>query len=260
MRRWQGFTLIEMVISIILLSIVGLFLGEVIRQSLVLYSDTSTREALVQQGRFVTERLRREIRESVPNSVIVEGSCIEILPIINSGLYMELASPSAASSSIRVLPLEKTIQAGERLVVYPTNAAELRDDISGFNQIAEVASDVDFSAPNDIQMVNVSLAQATGFKTSSPAKRVYFYRQPVAFCQRNSELYRYEGYPIDRAALTPALLDAYGVKVAENVSSVAFAIESPKLQRNGLVKMELTFSANGEEVRFDHDALIYNTP
>ena len=52
----RGLTLIEMVVSITLLGIVGLFVGEVVRQSLVLYSDSSNREALIQQGRFATER------------------------------------------------------------------------------------------------------------------------------------------------------------------------------------------------------------
>ncbi|WP_141193212.1 PilW family protein, partial [Vibrio sp. V17_P4S1T151] len=76
----RGFTLIEMVIAIILLSVVGLFLGSVIRQSMGIYVDTTAREALIQQGRFVTERLSRELREAVPNSVMVENGCIEFLP------------------------------------------------------------------------------------------------------------------------------------------------------------------------------------
>ena len=67
----RGFTLIEMVVSITLLGIVGLFVGEVVRQSLVLYSDSSNREALIQQGRFATERLRREIREAIPNLSLI---------------------------------------------------------------------------------------------------------------------------------------------------------------------------------------------
>lgn len=48
--------------------------------------------------------------------------------------------------------------------------------------------------------------------------------------------------------------------MAENISRANFVVDTPSLQRNGLIKIELTFADRGEEVRFDHDALIYNTP
>ncbi|MDA0119354.1 PilW family protein [Vibrio sp. T11.5] len=256
----RGFTLIEMVISITLLGIVGLFVGEVVRQSLVLYSDSSNREALIQQGRFATERLRREIREAIPNSVVVANNCIEILPITNSAIYMDLPTVAATSAAIRVLPVVKSITAGERVVVYPTDAAELRQSISGVGQIAQVSTDVDFSASGAMtSMVNVNLTVSAGFTALSPADRLYFYRDPVAFCLVGTELLRYSNYALDRVTLDPALL-GQGVRVAGNLAAVNFVVASPQLQRNGLVKMELTFSDNGEQIRFDHDALIYNTP
>ena len=259
LKRVRGFTLIEMVVSITLLGIVGLFIGEVIRQSLVLYSDSASREALVQQGRFVTERLRREIREAVPNSVIVNNECIEILPITNSAIYLDLPSPSSASNTIRVLPIAKNIPANERVVVYPTDAIELRTDVVATGQTAQVLT-VDFAASGAMtSMVDVTLTQASGFETLSPADRLYFYREPVAFCLVGNELLRYSGYSLNRASLTPASLNT-GVRVAGNLSAVNFFVEQPQLQRNGLVKMELIFEDNGEQVRFDHDALIYNTP
>ncbi len=68
----RGFTLIEMVITIILLGIVGLFLGNIAGQAMGIYVDTTAREALIQQGRFLTERMSRELREAVPNSVLVD--------------------------------------------------------------------------------------------------------------------------------------------------------------------------------------------
>ncbi|MBN3574260.1 PilW family protein [Vibrio neptunius] len=256
----RGFTLIEMVISITLLGIVGLFVGEVVRQSLVLYSDSSNREALIQQGRFATERLRREIREAIPNSVVVANNCIEILPITNSAIYMDLPTVAATSASIRVLPVVKSISAGERVVVYPTDAAELRQNISGVGQIAQVSTDVDFAVSGAMtSMVDVNLTVSAGFTTLSPADRLYFYRDPVAFCLVGTELLRYSNYALDRATLDPALL-GQGVRIAGNLAAVNFVVASPQLQRNGLVKMELTFSDNGEQIRFDHDALIYNTP
>lgn len=114
----RGFTLMEMVIAIILLGIVGLFLGNVAGQAMGIAATSSSREALIQQGRFITERLSREIREAVPNSVIVENNCIEFLPIINSGIYSQLANNT---EQLKFLPLKKqNLLQGDRLVVFPT--------------------------------------------------------------------------------------------------------------------------------------------
>lgn len=255
----RGFTLIEMVISIILLAVVGLFLGSVIRQGLSIYVDSSAREALIQQGRFFTERLSRELREAVPNSVLVANGCIEFLPITNSALYSSLPSALAPSTTIRLLPIEKSLAADERLVVYPLDGEALRQTVSSAAQTAQVAADVDFTSPNDRTMVNVTLTQAASFERQSPARRVYFYRTPVAFCYENNRIYRYADYQLDRTALQPSELGT-GVLMAENLSQASFQVAEPELQRNGLIKIELIFADRGEEVRFDHDALIYNTP
>ncbi|KJY82092.1 MSHA biogenesis protein MshO [Vibrio galatheae] len=259
----RGFTLIEMVASIVLLGVVGLFLGEVIRQSLVLFSDTSSREALVQQGRFVTERLRRELREAVPNSVVVngDGSCIEFVPIVNSGLYQQL--PVVGSSdTLRVLPITKQITANDRLTIYPTSNSELRATPTGSGQVTVIENDVTFTTPvppATWSMVDIDLTPPTVFTNGSPANRFYIYNQLVAFCKFGSTLNRYSGYPLGRLDLDPVYLGA-PTKMVENLSGANFVVEQPQLQRNGLIKMELIFEAKGEQVRFDHDALIYNTP
>ena len=43
-KKQQGFTLIEMVISIVLLGVVGVSLSAIIQHSMTIYTDTTTRE------------------------------------------------------------------------------------------------------------------------------------------------------------------------------------------------------------------------
>jgi MSHA biogenesis protein MshO len=253
----RGFTLIEMVISIILLAVVGLFLGSVIRQGLSIYVDSSAREALIQQGRFVTERLSRELREAVPNSVLVANGCIEFLPITNSAIYSEL--PSAAGP-FRLLPINKQVTQDERLVVLPRDAQSLLGYLSpNAEQIALITQSVVFNASNQLTMVDVPISAANPFSLQSPARRVYFYRTPVAFCYRDNRLYRYADYDFTRSTLEPSELGTR-VLMAENLSQASFEEAEPELQRNGLIKIELTFEDRGEKVEFVHNALIYNTP
>lgn len=82
---------------------------------------------------------------------------------------------------------------------------------------------------------------------------------PVAYCYQGNSIYRYAGYSLNRTALSPAYL-GNGVLMAQSLSGANFSVLAPQLQRNGLVKIELTFADKGEQVRFDHDALVYNTP
>lgn len=262
MTKARGFTLIEMVISITLLGIVGLFVGEVIRLSLTLYSDVEARSSLIQQGRFATERLRREIREAVPNSVVTNssGRCVEFFPIVNSGIYTNLPTFSP-SNTLRALPFTGAGKKGDRITVYPTSNAQLRTSIIPTNsQVAVLERDIEFSPDISSTMIDIELASATKFANNSPANRFYVYSQPVAFCIVGDELRRYDGYGMDRTLEPGDTSLGSGVVLVDSLLGGNFLAQEAQLQRNGLVKIELTFTGNGEVMRFDDDALVYNTP
>ncbi|WP_435248405.1 PilW family protein [Vibrio sp. nBUS_14] len=262
MTKARGFTLIEMVISITLLGIVGLFVGEVIRLSLTLYSDVEARSSLIQQGRFATERLRREIREAVPNSVVTNssGRCVEFFPIVNSGIYTNLTTFSP-SNTLRALPFTGAGKKGDRITVYPTSNAQLRTSIIPTNsQVAVLERDIEFSPDISSTMIDIELASATKFANNSPANRFYVYSQPVAFCIVGDELRRYDGYGMDRTLEPGDTSLGSGVVLVDSLLDGNFLAQEAQLQRNGLVKIELTFTGNGEVMRFDDDALVYNTP
>ena len=67
--RLSGFTLVEMVMTIVLLGIIAGVLAPVITQSTNAYMDTSARSELTARGRLALERLAKEIRRVVPNTV-----------------------------------------------------------------------------------------------------------------------------------------------------------------------------------------------
>ncbi|MBF4218472.1 MSHA biogenesis protein MshO, partial [Vibrio anguillarum] len=69
---------------------------------------------------------------------------------------------------VRLLPIDKNVLNGDRLVVFPTNAASLRQTPSTSGQTAQVNADVDFTSSNNTSMVDVELTQPTGFVIQSP--------------------------------------------------------------------------------------------
>ena len=268
-KKQQGFTLIEMVISIVLLGVVGISLGAIIQHSMAIYTDTTTREELLLQGRFVTDRMHREIRDAVPNSVQVNAAthCIEWLPITNTAVYEALPLAPESANTMRVLP-EHGFTKAERIVIMPMNAEDLLKDIptSGITAIAEVKQDVDFiplleTNTSQSTMVVLPFTQKASFKANSPAHRLFAYKTPVAYCLEGSQLYRYANYPLSRNELSPAELSVGDRELmAEKIKSVQFDVKQASLVRNGLVKLQFVFNDNNEEVRLDHDVLIANTP
>jgi MSHA biogenesis protein MshO len=95
-KRISGFTLIELIMTIVLLGIIGGVLAPVIQNSVAIYAAERSRAALVQKGRLALERIAREVREAVPNSlsVINDGAGnptgIEFLQISSGGRYIDL--------------------------------------------------------------------------------------------------------------------------------------------------------------------------
>lgn len=263
-KKQQGFTLIEMVISIVLLGVVGISLGAIIQHSMTIYTDTTTREELLLQGRFVTDRMHREIRDAVPNSVQVNAAthCIEWLPITNTAVYETLPLSPESTNTMRVLP-EHGFAKAERIVIMPMSAQILLDDIpaNGVFPVAEIKKSELVQTAASENMVELTFTQKTSFTANSPAHRLFVYKNPVAYCLEGNQLYRYANYPLSRSELSPAELSVGDRELmAEKIKSVQFDVKQASLVRNGLVKLQFIFNDNNEEVRLDHDVLIANTP
>ncbi len=259
MRRTSGFTLIEMVLVIVLLGIVGLSFGNIVGQGMNIYVDTTAREALAQKGRFITDRMLKELRNAVPGSVRISESntCIEWLPIKNTAIYETIPVAPEADTEIRILP-EISLEADDRLVIYPLDTSELyAASISSDSSVATVKEAVSFSAGSSTSMVDVTLSASHSFPASSPAKRLYLYDNPKAYCKVGSQILLYKGYGLgnDKFSVT-------GIPMADSISDVSFTAATAGLQRNAQIKMVLEFTDNniGETLRFDHNVLIHNTP
>ncbi len=265
-----GFTLIEMIMAMVLLSIVGLSLAGIITQSAQIYVDTAARELILQEGRFVAERIVRELRLAVPNSVVLSQpdplnstkyTCIEWVPVRASGIYSDL--PLTPENELTIIP-DGTIRKDQRVVIYPTSAVDifsLAAPVGGENKTAIILEDVDFTASTTENMVQLKIAEQTLFPSDSPANRFYVYDTPVAYCIEANQIWRYSNYALERESVdTPNFFNAERSLMAENVTELEFNTSHATLTRNSLVKFHLIISARGEEVRFDHDVLIANAP
>lgn len=82
-----GFTLIELIIVIALLSIITVMTSHYIVTGTEIYADTAERDKALSNAHFVSQRMRREIVHALPSSVSVSNNCLTFTPIIVIAVY-----------------------------------------------------------------------------------------------------------------------------------------------------------------------------
>ena len=119
-RKSNGFSLIELIVVIVILGILATGISTFISFGTQVYTDATDREKIISSARFAIERLNREIRTAVPNSIrindngstgiITAKQCIEFTPIVLSTIYTDIAvAPEPASNKIEVISFDEIL-------------------------------------------------------------------------------------------------------------------------------------------------------
>ena len=255
----KGFTLIELVIVIVLMSIVSLAGVEVIRQSSEAYLKMSNRQVIGNSARLSLERLSRELRAALPGSVRTNTNCIEYIPISVAGRYFTLPVETAGSS-MQIVPVASELQSQTGpIAVYSVGASPY--DASE-NILSPTAS---IGVPDGSNVSEVSWSGSHGFPFRSPTNRFYMVGNPVSYCVDGDNLFRYSNYGFDTSqpviADLPTGLPDRALLVSGVQGSVSpFSVADPGLSRNAMVELNLSFSVDGEFIQVSHEAQLRNVP
>lgn len=238
----RGFTLIEMVITLIVGSILVLGIAGFVELGARGYSDTIERQRMQTQAKFVLEKMAREVRHAVPNmfsnDLVFAGAndCISFYPVVTSGFYavsgadlqfvvgranVEVEDINALSLVIN--PTEPT----------PTNNVFPLNAVSSANQVFTLSG------------------QANNLVGNSVSHRHYIYDASgeVSYCLINQRVQRL----VNRVNIVP-ISDA-GVTGSLNYTPVT-------VQNNGIVHINLNFvnQAGDESTHFRQDVQVINVP
>ena len=270
-RKSFGFTLVELVAVIVVLSIVGTFSARFLGWGAQYYVDVSERQKVLDDSRFIIERLTRELRQAVPYSTRVNSgnnySCIEFAPIITSGRYLTIPILFSDNKLTLVSPSSESLSAGQRISIYPTNPNKVYDSL---NQQTYLIDSVESINPDASQQIN--FANNISFLAESSAKRYYVWRTPVSYCLENNSIYRYQGYQPSTNQYTPTQLKALsGISphlMAQNIDNQItteppFLVSSSDLIRHAQVTLYLKFSrltGSSEDMFFYHLVQVPNAP
>lgn len=272
-NRSGGFTLVEMIVTIVISGIVVALVSMFIRHSVQSYTDTAQRAALTDAADTALRRMSRDLRRALPNSVRVPtaNQCLEFIPTITGGRYRvelpgNIVDTTATINSFDYFgTLNPTPAVGDWVVIYNLGIAGASayrgDNIAAIGGIDTVAG-------------TVTLASAMQFPFDSPSKRfqvvpnadkAVFYScsgQGITDGEGTGILYRHANYGFNAA--DPANCNAPGGAttsvLATKVSDCNFIYAAGSTQRSGLVSMRLALTRNGETVNLYHEVHVNNVP
>ncbi|NTS75869.1 prepilin-type N-terminal cleavage/methylation domain-containing protein [Catenovulum sp. SM1970] len=184
-KKSRAFTLVELVLVILLLGISLVGVTTTIGWGTQVYVDGIDRQRMLEQSRFVIERITRELRSAVPYSVRISTSCIEFVPMIAGSTYTDLAVTPASSNTISALHDNNySFSSGDQILLGLTSTIDV------YNPIDNTRIDMNNYTVNEsgvIDTATITLSGTTSFAErfealSNKPNRYYIANQSVSYC------------------------------------------------------------------------------
>ncbi|HZF31370.1 MAG TPA: type II secretion system protein [Gammaproteobacteria bacterium] len=284
--RAAGFTLIELVITLVLSSIVVGFVSMFISGPVQGFMDQGRRVRLVDAADTALRRIARDVRIALPNSVRTTSSggvvALELLATIDGARYrtqppggdpeiLDFANPDDSFDA--VAPFTQVAKPWSSTAYYlaiynvgvpGADAYELSNVITPPGTQINIAAGVGGA---DRVTLGSPLGSPFRFAYDSPTHRVYLVEGPVTYlCNPLARtLTRYRGYTIDPSQSnrdSDAELMANGATrslMADEIAGCAMAYTPGTAARAGLVTLQFTVGT-GETVSLLSQVHVDNVP
>jgi MSHA biogenesis protein MshO len=269
-----GFTLIEMVTVILILGIIVVGVSSFVIFGTRIFVESSAVDQVLSQSRFGIERMTRDIRRAVPNSMRVltatDGSyqCLELLPISTSTSYLDApVFPQTAQNSLTAIKSVGSITAAQSVLIYPLTTTEIYNPLDTTAKRFTVQSVAESG-----DQLTITLTQSVRFTETSPLKRLYVADNPLSYCfintTNNVELRLYQDYGYQPNQPSPTMSPTVmgdGVLMAQNITNSlavnpAIILMPSTLVTNAIVHLQPVFSVNGETFNYQHQVQVMNVP
>ena len=238
----SGFSLIELIVVMVILGVLATSITRFIKFGTQIYTETTARDQLVSSARFAIERLNREVRNALPNSLRLTNvnKCLEFTPILESTIYTDIpVTPDTARDTINVIKFDETFNSNWNAIVYPLTTNDVYPTIPSNN---DKVHSVDSIVATGDEWV-ITLENDVVFAEDSPTQRIYFINGSVKYCVQNNTLTR------------------NGILMAHDIYNTSpFLVTVATLQRNAMVQIHFRFEKNSEQVTFNNEVQVLNVP
>lgn len=228
-QEQTGFSLVELIVTIVLAGILGTGTVVYIVRTAEGINTASERNQLASVGRTALNRIAIELHNALPNSIRTTTAgpggdqCLEFIPVINSTTYINPPFRGSGTASFNVVDFRDASTAAPvypasppdlYAVIYPRRRNQIYDGDNGpyanwpdfplrgpIERIGSIAAS-GTSNVTTITMAPVAPDTTHRFRRRSPSQRVFVTTNPVSFCVKGDKLYRYSDYGFFRTQVS----------------------------------------------------------
>lgn len=268
--RQYGFTLIEMIITMVIVSILAVGSVQFIRFSALGFIQTVERSHHGANASVITEKIMRHLRQALPNSVRItsDNRCVEFIPIIGASEYVQaptLGSPNP-DTQLHIVPLAQGVAQNRYAAIYPlATGSDLYNNARNPGMIT--TNPVEYNGPLNGASV-YDLVGGFRFQQGSPTQRVYLVSQPNSFCQQGNHIYWYGQYGFVgnitnlSGALASSVPNRLIIGTGLKDNSLVFDLNNGAVKRASLlsISFELQHDNSNESLVVNQEVQIRNVP
>lgn len=240
--KQQGFTLVELLMSIALMALIFVGMGSFFAQSMYSYLDLKARTQAVQNVEWGMRLLQRDIRRAAPRSLRATAEAIELLRIADAGRYRAGSGSDDAGNdrSSTALSLNSQINSfgltgglndidntslnNHRLMIFPEDPNSLYQSAEANNDIGTITrpQTITVNGNNSQSEDEIELALSHSFNAASDTQRVFLIDTAVQYrCDPGLRtLTRYQNYTPKASLSLPN--DGESSVIMSNVAACTF--------------------------------------
>lgn len=277
--RARGFTLVELIVVIVIMSIIGTTVALFVKPSVDAFTDVQGRADIADQADTALRRVLRDVRHAVPNSLRSPNtSCFELVPAVSGGRYrmgpdvtnggaefVDPGQPTAVFDTLSALSRAPVV--GDWVVINNQNG---NDVYEGVNRAQVTNAGTPPAATAGVHRLQINALQVPPgyvggrFQVVKDSEQSVFYvcsGEGTSGGNGTGTLYRVvrnftPAYP----AACPATAGA--AVLATHVSSCRFIYNPTQgaTQQSGFLWMELGLTRNAETANLAVGAHVMNVP
>lgn len=264
-----GFTLIELIMVIALAGTIAVMISIVMSRPFQGFADQSRRAELTDLAAMALNRMARDVRLAVPNSLRSDNGALELLRAPVGGRYRANLvdghyqdPPACPAEPCRIpfagpLPLnELSLPASLWMVIYNVGGSGAGNGI--WSQQDDTSSVITPKITIGLTGDNLELAlSGFRFRYSSPQHRFYLADKVIGYRCQNGRLLRAE---FDSLELSYDYANAASIVDRVDCAASSFTYGPGDNTRNGLATLRLTLNEAGETISLLRQVHIDNAP